>query len=164
MTVINKKNDVKFCSTEPSAVEQHNQFPILAKAGRGAADKSLHLQCDKSGRLPGRREAPTGGGRSFRVPRGYGEDKHSVPRQLHRVVPAQEDPAVCARAECGQESQDSHTKYSVAGTFITKYYFIGIGIYPLYSKYPSAITDCSVSTNIHLNAEEWQILSIVQYT
>lgn len=138
---------------EPAAVEQHNQLPILAEAGRGAAHQSLHLQCDESGRVSGRREATTGRGGPVRVPRGHGEDEHPLPRQLHGVVPAQEDPPVRARAERGQESQDSHTKYSVAGkrdAALVKCWsvgmwcgihfggpqFIHLSIYPPYTLHP----------------------------
>lgn len=74
---------------EPPIVEQHAELSVLAKAGRGSTNQSLHIQCDKSGRVSQRREAQVGRGRAIRIQGEHGEDKYSVPRELYRLVSAQ---------------------------------------------------------------------------
>lgn len=84
-----RNNNPYICDlAEPSAVEQHNQFPILAEAGRGAAHQSVHFQCDKSGRISQRGEAAAGRGGPVRLSGEHGEDQHPLQRQLHGVFPA----------------------------------------------------------------------------
>lgn len=69
-------------------MEQYVKFPVLAKAGRGPTHQSLYIQCDKSGRVSQWREAEISGSGTIRLQGKYGEDKHSVSRELYRLLSA----------------------------------------------------------------------------
>lgn len=50
--------------TEPEAMEQHTQLPLLAAAGRHSAHQAVHIQRDQSGRVSIGRKTQTGRSRS----------------------------------------------------------------------------------------------------